>query len=546
MRGVIRKAISLVFQLMSIADRPADEDPSGFPDGLLREKADAPLKGVWFSHRDARVDAPIVVYVYGSAFLVNHGPMHERIAAHLAGRLQGHVLLLNYRLAPEEPFPLGIEDVAVACRTIFGRDSRAPSRTVIFADGAGAALALAALQLLRASGDSMPAGLALLCPWADLTFSGGAYLREMRPGEFVSNLELLVELSLDYLQGADPHHPLASPALADLAGLPEMLIHVARTDPCADDGAAIARRARTGGARVHLHEWPDLPYAWHVLRPLEASVAAVLASIAQFIERRTTPAARNAVDLEKAYREGIVDYVEPHMADRIDEIFEWAHAQGPGWIWPMIDRRVERGALICQEEVEREWLSTLFDDASKPLALLTASRQIAFANREAQALLADALTIDVSDGRLRFLDRRAEAALERAFELLFAPVSAVPQVPRRRAALSVDERGERLYLDLRRLAPSREDVAAPPAVLVRFLGQGRPRLETSLLQSLFDLSAREAHLAVKFALGTTLAAYAESEAIGMPTVRTHFANVKRKIGARDQADAVRILLSLAE
>lgn len=532
------------------AESPAGQPPA-LPLGVTCEPVNLPSSGEWYIHEDASADAPVVLHVYGSTFLMNRGPMHHRLAAEIAAQTRGRVFQFDYSLAPERPFPLAIDDVVRVIRSLYA-DGLSPGRTVLFAEGSGAAIAMAALLALRDSDTPLPAGLALLCPWADLTFSGGSFTRSLAADGFVTDFELLAELSMDYLQGADPHHPLASPALADLAGMPETIIHTVATDPCCDDGALIARRIREGGGRAHLHHWDAMPYTWHKLHPVEGQTKAALASIAQFVRRATRQhAARDAAakrDLEAAYREGVARFVEPHMEPRIDAIFEWAREQGPSWIWPMIARRVEGGALVTQEQVEREWLRALFDREPVPMFVMSASRHVIIANRRGADFLKAPGPLALSGGRLVASTgpgSTEDAALDKVMAGLFAPAGETDDRGSRTAACRLDRSGATCIVQCHRLHAPDDDAAAPPVVLARIVTAATPQPDPDILRMSYGLSEREAGLAAAFAGGTTLEDYRAANELSMATVRTHFARLKAKLGARDQADVVRLCLTAA-
>lgn len=531
-------------------------DPRDHP-GITRRKAELAghdgrkLAAEWFVHENATPTSPCILYVYGGTFLMNRGPMHDQLACEIARQLQGRVCVFDYRLAPEHPFPLGIGDVVSAYRALL-REGIEPGLIGIFADGAGAALAVAALVLLRDAGDPLPAGLGLLCPWVDLTFSGGSYVRDIKPDEFATDFEILAELSLDYLQGADPYNPLASPVYAQLHQIPETLIHAAAGDPCCDDGKLLVSRLQDAGGRAHVHVWTALPWTLHQLHPISGQLAAVMASFSQFFRRLIRAGAKpNPVDqaaLLDAYKTGVAPRIEPHMVERLDEIMRWAQEQGPSWIWPMIERRVERGALITQEEVEREWLFSMFDHTSFPMMIVSASRHVILANRLADVLLAAHRPLHIRNGVLAIADESGriggDAMLADAFEKLFAPLASGENVSARRIAFRLGEDEEEMHVQCFRLSPTREDTAAPPVVLVRLIPiKFQQHTDESLLRDMFGLSSREANLAAAFTGGMTLDEYCKQNDLTMPTVRTHFARIKTKLGARDQASVVRIVLS---
>ena len=241
----------------------------------LAEAAGFPRPAVWCG--EAEADVPTVLYVYGGTFAMNRGPMHGVIADAVARNAHARVLMVDYRLAPEYPFPLAIEDVVATYKALLARGVPS-SKLVMMGDTSGAGIALAALVLLRDEGAPLPAGFIALTPWVDLTMSGGSYVENIRTGRFASDVEVLAMLTIDYLQGADPRHPLASPVFGELSGLPETLIHAGADDILLDDARLLAEGLRRVGGRAHLHVWQGLPDTWQRLQPLSPQAAAALVS----------------------------------------------------------------------------------------------------------------------------------------------------------------------------------------------------------------------------------------------------------------------------
>ena len=161
------------------------------------------------------------------------------------------VLGLDYRLAPEHPFPAAVEDAVAGYRWLLAQGH--PADRVVFAgDSAGGGLALAAMLYIKQEGLPLPAGAALLSPWVDLA-AEDASIREHAHLDYASpkrgQLTLLSEL---YLAGADPQDPLASPIHGDLTGLPPLLIHAGGVEVLRRQVERLARRAKRAGVEVQL------------------------------------------------------------------------------------------------------------------------------------------------------------------------------------------------------------------------------------------------------------------------------------------------------
>ncbi len=510
-------------------------------EGTAVEAAGFPRSAVWYGEPVGE-DAPVVLYVYGGTFAMNRGPMHGIVAEAIARHARARVLVPDYRLAPEHPFPLAIEDVAAMIRALLAQGVT-PSKLVVMGDTSGAGIALAALIVLRDEGAPLPAGFVALTPWVDLTMSGGSYIENIRTGRFASDVEVLAMLTIDYLQGADPRHPLASPVFGALSGLPETLIHAGADDILLDDARLLVEGLRRAGARAHLHVWQGLPDTWQRLQPLSPQAAAALVSIGQFVRRRTGAAARTAAEKQQigdAYAKGMSEFVQPHMTERFDQLFEWARDHDPDWVWHFMERRLEFGALVTQEQIEHDWLTLLFADAPDAMLLLSASRHVILANRRARRVLESGGVFVHKNGRLTGADAQSEEALAILMDQAFGLVSTGSNFgPADRYGRVVNGSGEIFLLRCERIQPPADGSGAPSIALIRIFEEGRHRrIDRDALVVWYGLSPREAELAAAFAEGLSLSAFAREQGLSMATVRSHFSHIKSKLGAADQAAVV--------
>lgn len=231
--------------------------------------------------------APLVLYAHGGGWTFGSIDTHDTIMAGLANDSGAAVLGVDYRLAPEHPFPAGIDDV-VACYRRLLAIGHAPERIGLVGDSAGGGLALAALLRLRDSGEPLPAAFVALSPWADLTFSGGSVIYNARTDPFMSDVEFVSICTELYLQGTPASHQLASPALADLNGLPPTLVHVGSTDLLLDDSRRIVSAIKAAGGKARLDIWRNMPHVWQRLAAFVPAASASLAAIGQFL-RVTIP-----------------------------------------------------------------------------------------------------------------------------------------------------------------------------------------------------------------------------------------------------------------
>ncbi len=206
----------------------------------------------------------VLLFLHGGGYELGSLRSDGELAARL-GRAAGmRVLFPEYRLAPEHPFPAAIDDVLAAWRWLrTGQDLSAPSLAVA-GDSAGGGLAVALLVATRDAGQTLPAAAVLMSPTVDLT-SSGASMTERAGQDPISTPAMLRQFAADYLAGADPKTPLASPLFAALAGLPPLLIQVGTADLLLSDSERLAAAADQAGVDVTLQIGDGLPHVYQLL-----------------------------------------------------------------------------------------------------------------------------------------------------------------------------------------------------------------------------------------------------------------------------------------
>jgi acetyl esterase/lipase len=210
-----------------------------------------------------------LLYLHGGGFTTGSPATHRALATHLAAASGATVHVLDYRLAPEHPYPAALEDVLAAYWELLDRGAT-PGRTAIAGDSAGGWLALTAALWLRDSGDPAPAALGLISPWLDLTGSG-------RPDDRTDAMlrpAWLRRCARDFGTGTDPAE--LAPLEADLAGLPPITMHVGSEEILLDDAVRLATRARAAGVQVDLRRLDGL---WHVAHASAGLVSASTAAV---------------------------------------------------------------------------------------------------------------------------------------------------------------------------------------------------------------------------------------------------------------------------
>lgn len=224
-----------------------------------------------------------IVYLHGGGYATGSAEAFRSLSSHLARAARARVLAVDYRLAPEHPFPAAVDDALAAYRFVLA-DGHAPEQVAVAGDSSGGGLALATLIALRDAGGPMPAAAVCLSPWTDLTLSGASMGANAESDAMVreATLALMAEA---YLGDVDRRTPTASPLFADLEGLPPLLIQVGTAELLLDDARRLAERARAAGVDVTLEEWDDVFHVWHSFADLLPEARDAFAAIAAHVDR---------------------------------------------------------------------------------------------------------------------------------------------------------------------------------------------------------------------------------------------------------------------
>lgn len=230
-------------------------------------------------------DGPVVVYLHGGGYCIGSLDSHRSMLTHLASAIRGRVLAVDYRLAPEHPFPAALDDACTAYRWILSGGAD-PGRVVVAGDSAGGGLTLATLVALRDAGDPLPAAGVCLSPWADLTQSGPT-MSENSDADPMVHAEDLDRWAAAYAGSEnDPGAPGLSPVFADLSGLPPLLVEVGTAEVLLDDARRVAERARTAGVDVTLFEGEVLIHVWHFFAGVVPEADEGIARVASFVRNQ--------------------------------------------------------------------------------------------------------------------------------------------------------------------------------------------------------------------------------------------------------------------
>jgi acetyl esterase/lipase len=219
------------------------------------------LPGEWLRPQGASA-AGVVLYLHGGAYITGSCHTHRGLAGHLARAAASDCFLLDYRLAPEHPFPAAVDDALAAYLAL---QAAQPARPVALAgDSAGGGLALALALRLRDAGHTAPAAMALLSPWTDLALSLPTHVSKAAVDPFFPDTSTLSAAAQMYAAQTPRTHPLVSPHYASLHGLPPTLIHVGEHEALLGDAQALAATMRAAGTPVQLQEFAGMWHVWQI------------------------------------------------------------------------------------------------------------------------------------------------------------------------------------------------------------------------------------------------------------------------------------------
>ena len=270
---------------LPLADQRAMYDGIGaqFPPAADFVFATADAGGVaaeWSRTPGAATDAALL-YLHGGGYVIGSVASHRHLAGEL-GRAAGvATLALDYRLAPEHPFPAAVDDALTAYRWLLGQGFAA-ARIAVAGDSAGGGLSVALLVAIRDAGLPQPACAVAISPWVDMEGLGASMTGKAAVDPMVQ-FEGLGGMAAAYLGGADPRSPLAAPLYADLTGIAPLLIQVGSAETLLDDAVRLAAAAGAADVAVRLEIAPGMIHVWHFFHPMLAEACMAIAVAGGFI-----------------------------------------------------------------------------------------------------------------------------------------------------------------------------------------------------------------------------------------------------------------------
>lgn len=249
--------------------------------GVTREPVElAGLKTLRHAPDGAVADRAIL-YIHGGGFVAGSAEAWGGLVDHLARQVGVTAYNVDYRLAPEEPYPAALDDTVGAYRALLDQGF-APQHIALAGDSAGGGLVLAALARLRDEGALLPAAAVCFSPYADGTVSAESLTRNAER-DFLMTAAVAEMCWNAYLGTTDPKNPSVSPVFADFTGFPPLLLQVGDAEVLLDDSVTIAQRAEIAGVDVTLDVWPDMQHVFVVCAGNVPEADRALATVGAFL-----------------------------------------------------------------------------------------------------------------------------------------------------------------------------------------------------------------------------------------------------------------------
>ena len=228
----------------------------------------------------------VILYLHGGAWVLGWYQNHRVLAARIGLASQSRVVAVDYRPAPEHPFPAALDDCLAVYRRLIS-DGIESNQLILAGDSAGANLVLAVLLTLRDAGAALPAAAVCISPLTDLTFTGRSFHSQR---DALLNAKFVRSMSNLYIGSNDPRSPLISPHYGDMRGLPPLLVQAGEDEILLSDAERLADNARHAGVDATLTVWPKMWHVWHMFAPFLPEATEAIAEIGAFVQRHVVNA----------------------------------------------------------------------------------------------------------------------------------------------------------------------------------------------------------------------------------------------------------------
>ena len=243
------------------------------------------VKAEWITASNAAPDR-VILYLHGGGYVMGSIDTHRELVARLSKAAQARGLALDYRLAPENPFPAAVDDSVAAYRWLLAQGYK-PGHIVVAGDSAGGGLTVATLLALRDIGAPAPAAGVCISPWIDFEAAGESMTSRAAQDPLVSRAMILQIARMYVGENGNLRDPLAAPINASFNNLPPLFIQVGDAETLLDDSTRLAHLAKQAGVDVTLQIWDEMPHVWHLAAPILPEGQEAIDKIGAFVRERT-------------------------------------------------------------------------------------------------------------------------------------------------------------------------------------------------------------------------------------------------------------------
>ncbi len=227
----------------------------------------------------------VLLYLHGGGYSMGSINTHREMLGRASRAAGARCFAIDYRLAPENPFPAGLEDCLTAYRWLLSSGVD-PRKLVVGGESAGGGMTMAVLLSLRDAGDPLPAAGICISAWVDMEGTGESLTTKADVDPMIKP-EMIPALREMYIGDRDPLTPLASPLYADLKGLPPLLIQVGSAEILLDDSTRLAQKAKEAGVDATLEVWDDMVHAWHMFAYMLPEAQQAIERMGDFVRQHT-------------------------------------------------------------------------------------------------------------------------------------------------------------------------------------------------------------------------------------------------------------------
>lgn len=229
------------------------------------------------------INKNVILYFHGGGFVAGSIKTHRDLVARISRVSKARILIIDYKLAPEHPFPAGLDDCVTAYKWLINDEKILPENIIVGGDSAGGGLTVSLFAKLKEQRVTLPAAGVCLSPGVDVTMSGESYKTKVEVDPFLSpeSCEFMLK---QYLGNADPRSPFLSILTTDLEGFPPLLIQVGSSEILLSDSILLAERAKSAGVDVKLEIWDDMIHVFQAFATFAPESREAIEKIGEFTQ----------------------------------------------------------------------------------------------------------------------------------------------------------------------------------------------------------------------------------------------------------------------